>query len=413
MIKLEEMTEFGRKQWVKRKYDEYTQTPNTKAIDRSVKMYNDPTNRAFDEHIDKAKWKTTVDKKVNYLLARKPICTGHQELLDSLSDLIKETAKQFTLRGSLIWIVQGDGENVDPQPSIFNNAIAIYKDETKQEPLCFIRKYTDIEIVPETGEEQEINYYECYYGTKRDVYRYDQDNKDVIGEELGENAPTFIELGSTGDAALFAYVEALIAAFDHVLKHQDTTVVKNTTPITEVRGYSGTSDEDLDYAVNRLNIVKTDGNGGLTIHTRSMDSTSIDLWVKRLLEEYYSATCTVGKDNELAFAQSGKAMDRLFIDMENSAKELAHTLEQAILAYFQILGIEDADIIWNTDRPVDDTDIINGIVASTGILSKRTLLEMHPWVEDVDEELRRLASEESLGMEDLTEQNINNEEEEY
>ena len=39
--------------------------------------------------------------------------------------------------------------------------------------------------------------------------------------------------------------------------------------------------------------------------------------------------------------------------------------------------IYDMDIIWNTDRPVDDTEIINGIAASQGILSEETLLEQH------------------------------------
>ena len=400
MIELEKLTPFGRKQWTKRKFDEYENSTVTKAIERSLKVYSQPTDKDFDGHIDKSKWKTTVDKKVNYLLARKPLLTGAQDKLDSLLDFIKESAKKYLLKGSLIWIVQGDGESIDPTPLIMENTIAVYTDESKETPVAFIRRYTDTVLDESTGDETEIVYYELYYGDKRDTYCYENAQRDKIGEKL-KDKPLFIELGKTGDAPLYAYVERMLTAFDHILQHQDKTVEKNTDPLVEVRGYSGTSDEDLEYAVNNLKIARTDGNGGVTIHARSMDSTSIDLWEKRLMNEYYEATCTVGKDNELQYAQSGKAMDRLFIDMENSARDLAHVLEGALVQYFNSIGLEGVDILWNTDRPVDDSSIITSIAQSVGILSEKTLIEQHPWVDDVDKELARKAAEALPGMDDL------------
>ena len=105
----------------------------------------------------------------------------------------------------------------------------------------------------------------------------------------------------------------------------------------------------------------------------------------------------------MQYAVSGKAMDRLFVDMENSARELAHVLEQALKAYFEYIGYEDVDIVWNTDRPVDDASIIQAIVSSRGLLSDRTLIEQHPWVDDVDEELRRLEEQNTSGFNDLME----------
>lgn len=401
MIDLTTLTPFGRRQWAIRKYQEYEQSRNTHAIERSVKVYNEPADECFCDIMNRMKWKSTIDRKVNYLLARKPVLTEHQQELDDLADFIKESATQYLLRGSLVWIVQGNGIDVQPKPVIMKNSIAIYSDESKETPVAFIRKYTDIELQEETGAETEITYYELYYGENlRDTYNTANGDLDKVAEKI-EGAFSFIELGKTGDAPLFAYVEKLLVANDKILKHQDTTVEKNTDPVIEVRGYTGTSDEDIEYAVDTMHIVKTDGNGGVTIHTRSMDSNSIDLWRKALAQEYYEATCTVGKDNELAYAQSGKAMDRLFVDMENSARELAHILEQALKIYFESIGIPDADIIWNTDRPVDDASIINGIAASQGILSTETLLEQHPWVDDVDKELERKAKESVEGFEDL------------
>lgn len=407
----------GRKAWVKKKWDAYENSRNTLAINRSVTSYYDPTNELYDERLDKSKWKSTVDRKVNYLLARKPVVEDHQDILDSLLPFIRETALEYTLRGSLIWIVQGDGEGILPRPSIMSDTIAVYRDEHKEDVVCFIRKYVDIEIDDLTGEETEVNYYEVYYKNgevwHRDTYNYELDNRDT--EEVLSEAPVFIELGKTGDAPLYAYVENLLDAFDHMLIHQDTTVAKNTKPLTEVRGYSGTDDADLQYAIEALSIVKVDGSGGITLHTRSMDSSSIDLWAKRLMQEYYEATATVGKETELQYAMSGKAMDRLFVDMENSARELAEVLETALRAYFEVLGYEGVDIIWNTDRPIDDAEIINGIQASRGLVSDRTLLEQHPWVDDVDEEIARREAEAYAGMLDLVdnEEPVDDEETEW
>lgn len=407
MVSLSKLQPIGRKQWVSRKWNEYEDARNTKAIERSVRAYSDPTNEKFDEVMDKSSWKDTVDKKVNYLLARKPLCTGHQEELDDLLDFVKESAREFILRGSQVWIVQGDDINIIKRPAIMKNAIAIYGDEAKQETIAYIRKRIELEVDDMTGAETKREYFELYYEDDeglwhRDTYCPTLDNADK--EEVLPDSPLFIELGKTGDAPLFAYVEELLKAHDDIFKHQDKTVEKNTKPLVEVRGYSGTTDEDLSYAIEDMSIARVDGNGGVAIHSRSMDSASIDLWRKALMNKYYEATCTVGKDNELQYAQSGKAMDRLFVDMENSARELAHVLEQALVQYFESIGFGEVDIVWNTDRPVDDAAIISSIAQSRGLLSDKTLLEQHPWVDNVDEELARLAAQKTEGFEDFIEE---------
>ena len=59
---------------------------------------------------------------------------------------------------------------------------------------------------------------------------------------------------------------------------------------------------------------------------------------------------------------------------------------------------EDFDIVFNMDLPVNETDIINNARTSDGLISKRTILQNHPWVTDVDEELAQLDSEKKAAM---------------
>lgn len=414
-MQVKELEALGKKTWTANKWDEYQKSLNTFAIKEAEKAYYEPTDQLFKGKIEKSKWRSAINRKVNYLLGRKPLLAANQELLDDLLPFIKLSARQYLLRGSLIWVVQGDGEAISPRPLIMNNTIAVYGDEYKEEVLAFIRKFIDIEVEPSTGAETEIVYLECFYKENEEqwakaTFNLNDSSKDT--EEILAEAPLFIELGKTGDAPLFAYVDALLEAYDNIMRHQDMTVAKNTTPLTEVKGYTGTDDADLRYAVDELSLVKVDGNGGVTLHMRSMDSVAIDMWAKRLMQEFYEATATVGKENELQYAQSGKALDRLFVDMENSAQELAAVLEDALLAYFESIGIENPDIVWNTDRPYDDKEIIEGISASSGLLSEKTLIEQHPWVEDVEEELKRKSAEGIRGFEDLYEEDEDYDEEE-
>ena len=54
---------------------------------------------------------------------------------------------------------------------------------------------------------------------------------------------------------------------------------------------------------------------------------------------------------------------------------------------------EEVEIIFNRDMLMNETDIINNIRNSVGILSDETLVAQHPWVNDVGAELERLKKE--------------------
>ena len=55
------------------------------------------------------------------------------------------------------------------------------------------------------------------------------------------------------------------------------------------------------------------------------------------------------------------------------------------------------------DLPVNETDVIQNAVASESLLSKRTILQNHPWVTDADEEMERIEAEKKAAMEEYGE----------
>ena len=130
---------------------------------------------------------------------------------------------------------------------------------------------------------------------------------------------------------------------------------------------------------------------------------------RRDLFDFAAAVDT--KDPDLGNA-SGTAINFRYMDLDADCDSLGTELKDTfrrlklfIDVYFQITGQgdftnEEFDIVFNMDLPVNETDIINNAVNSNGLLSKRTILQNHPWVTDVDEELARIDEEKKAAMEE-------------
>lgn len=54
---------------------------------------------------------------------------------------------------------------------------------------------------------------------------------------------------------------------------------------------------------------------------------------------------------------------------------------------------EDVDVIFNRDVLINETEAIDNCGKSVGIISNETIVKQHPWVDDPEEELARLAAE--------------------
>ena len=108
----------------------------------------------------------------------------------------------------------------------------------------------------------------------------------------------------------------------------------------------------------------------------------------------------VSRESELNYVTSGRALDRLYVDMDNDAAEMGQILKNSFKAFLEFIQeqtgkdyLKKFDVTFNTDKPTDETNIISNINSSSSLLSKHTLLKNHPWVEDVEEELKLIEEE--------------------
>ena len=158
--------------------------------------------------------------------------------------------------------------------------------------------------------------------------------------------------------------------------------------------------------------IKVTSDGGVDKLQADLNIDAVMAFLDKQRRDLFDFAAAVDtKDPDLGNA-SGTAINFRYMDLDADCDSLGTELKDTfrrlklfIDVYFQITGQgdftnEEFDIVFNMDLPVNETDIINNAVNSNGLLSKRTILQNHPWVTDVDEELARIDEEKKAAMEE-------------
>ncbi len=122
-------------------------------------------------------------------------------------------------------------------------------------------------------------------------------------------------------------------------------------------------------------------------------------------------------DNENFRSPSGIALKFLYSSLDLKVSRLERKLKKALECFMWFVvkyinekentSFDNEEIIYTMNKAVifNEKEKIDSLVASEGMLSKQTILENHPYVDDVEEEVKRLDAEEQdrldKGMVDL------------
>ncbi|MBR3428802.1 MAG: phage portal protein [Clostridia bacterium] len=105
-----------------------------------------------------------------------------------------------------------------------------------------------------------------------------------------------------------------------------------------------------------------------------------------------------GQPNQMNIQSMYSDIDLDANDMETEFQASFEELLWFVRCHFSNIGVGDFDldnleIIFNRDLPMVESEVINNIRNSIGILSDETLVAQHPWVDDVQMELKRKAKQ--------------------
>lgn len=107
-----------------------------------------------------------------------------------------------------------------------------------------------------------------------------------------------------------------------------------------------------------------------------------------------------GTPNEMnlrsVFSDADLDADMLEAEFQSLFRELLPFANACLRAKGMAAGGAEASLVFNRDTIVNESQVIADVAGSASLLSRETLLEQHPWVEDVQRELERLRQEQAV-----------------
>lgn len=366
-----------------------------------------------------------VDQKKNYLLTR-PIGVSsenksyQEKLQEELFDfkfhkLIKSVGRDSLLAnmGYIYPYIDKEGNfklmKFDPL-----EIIPIWEDKLHTWLQGFIRFYKTVDY--EDHETEIVEYYHMW-----GIDRYEEVNGELV---LREQEPYFMigdEIGNWGRIPLIYFrmdeqeqpllnrVKALQDAINSILsRFMDTMDEDSRNTILVLKNIGGHNEQDLKRIrreINRSGIIAFSSNpqtGNADVSTLSVDiditnyETVLEILIRSLIE--------VGRGVDTNSELFQKAVNQMTIqslytniDLDANEMETEYKVSLDILLYFYnyYKGYDHQDVKFTFDRNIliNETATIENAQKSIGVISNRTIMRHHPWVEDIAEEEKQVAKE--------------------
>ena len=179
-----------------------------------------------------------------------------------------------------------------------------------------------------------------------------------------------------------------------------------------LKGYSGTDLAEFRRNLNWYGVIRVDDpeDGGAEVISPAVDLSGFRDHFEQLRRDILECGQAVNRNiSSLGAAPSGVALRFLYSSLDLKCNhlevEFAHSfrwLLRFVRRYLEMTGqpVSEGDValIFNRDVAINESEAISCCRSSQGLLSLRTVLEQHPWVQDVDSELERLRAETASGL---------------
>lgn len=398
---------------------------------------NDVEGRS-NTRIEHPIYKRLVDQKVRYLLSRPWSVTTEDERygeeLERLFDAafrrkIRRMGKR-AIKDGIAWLQPYIGDNNKLAFMLLpaTEVVPLWADGEETELDGFIRFYSQVAYV---GQLRKV-VHKAEYWYKDGVRRFEAGDgsgryREVHGNEQQAPQPHFV-VGEKGfnwntppivwlryndeELPLLHYVKELIDDYNWQTSVTADVLRDVAKFVYILRNYGGA---DLGQFVTELRknlAIQVEGDGGVDKLQADVNVDAVMAFLDKQRRDLYDLASAVDtKDPELGNA-SGKAIGFRYMDLDadctDLGAELAATfgrLKPFIDTFLQASGKGDFsetefEVAFNKDMPIDETEIIANINASASLLSKRTLMENHPWVKDVEAEVEAVKEEKRQAMEE-------------
>jgi phage portal protein, SPP1 family len=207
-------------------------------------------------------------------------------------------------------------------------------------------------------------------------------------------------------------IKGLIDAYDLISSQGTNDLLDLVTLYWSIQGYGGETAGVIARKLQVNRAVNVSDSSG------SIDAKQIDLpvsgrieWLKMLRRDIFNFGMGVDTDNDKLGNASGVSLKFQYTQLDLKANAMMPKLKTAIKDFFWFITDDynrnngtdyDSNLInisVNKTMITNDLETVQMIQLSKGDVSDKTLLAKHPFVDDVNEELKELETQEKKNME--------------
>lgn len=395
--------------------------------------YTKPNNKVAHSFL-----KILIDQTVSYLVGNKPTINFNDDAFarvceDLLDDDFYNTLTEW-LKGScekgVEWLhvfINSQG-NFDYVITDARQIIPIYDTKFKKNLVGLIRYYP-ITYYDSQGNSQER--FKAEWWDENNVEFYEQDQNGHFHPDSMEKVnprPHFymentaiensLRSGSWGRIPFvrlynnpevipdLRYVKQMIDDYDLNVSDFSNALAELAEFIFVLRGYEGTDLNEFVKNLKEKHAIKVDTEGGVDAMKPEISKDARDTHLDRLERNIYLFGQGVNPNNDtFGNSPSGIALKFIYslLDLKAGIKE--RQFEKSIKDFFyfvaeyyhlktnQTFNPYTIDIVFNKRMIVNETELITACQQSKGVISDETILEHHPFVNDVEQEKQRIAEQ--------------------
>jgi SPP1 family phage portal protein len=211
------------------------------------------------------------------------------------------------------------------------------------------------------------------------------------------------------------FVKSLVDNYDKSRSDTGNFLEDVKNLIYVLKNYGG---EDLAQFMRDLNYyraIKVDDDGGVDTLNPELDITAAKEHYEQLKRDIIEFGQGTNKDlDKFGSSPSGIALKFLYSGLDLKCNHMEAEFKrgfQELLYFINVYLAEigqgpsdiDVDIVFNRDVTINETEAINNCTASQGIISDETIITNHPWVKDVEEEIKKVTAEKKQKLKDQQE----------
>lgn len=400
-----------------------------------VKIDNVANNKLVDNQ-----YRKLVDQKTNYALG-KPliISTAKDEYAKQLRKVFNKNCNrklrilaQYAIDGGIAWLYPYYDENSKFCITVFPSyeICPVWKDKLHTELECAMRYYPE-EVFNENGGTQVIYHVDLFTTTGIVHFRYQgsslipKDNPHSDYMYIGDKGYNWTKLPlipfkyNPKEIPLIRDVKPLQDALNEVLSDFQNNMQEDPrTTILVLKNYDGTNIPEFRQNLATYGVIKVttvDGvQGGvetLKVEVNAQNYQAILMQLKRAIIENGRGFDAKeermdGDPNQMniesMYTDIDLDVDTLESEFQSGFEELKWFIDQYLIHtgnpdYTE----EEVDFVFDRDFFINENAKIDNIMKSVGLVSDQTLLEHHPMVKNVANEIKRKEEQKQAELDEM------------